>query len=122
MNDFFEFETLRTTSAMGTVEVQLPKLTDDLPPELKDAIARKRMFALTGQCPCGATLTDAEFTVVASRTEEGRTIAQVVSESRHAPGCGANDQRLLALARAHVERLVQRVIDDAPPTPPGDAP
>jgi hypothetical protein len=32
-----------------------PEIRDDYPADLKEGLARRRITATTGQCPCGAT-------------------------------------------------------------------
>lgn len=33
-----------------------PELSEDLPPRAREGIARRRLVATTGRCPCGAQL------------------------------------------------------------------
>lgn len=67
----------------------LPPLDDSMPPDVREAVVRRRLCATTGRCPCGAT---ASF---------GDSIApnvhRVVFE--HDGDCPAVDDRLLEVAR-----------------------
>ena len=68
----------------GGVLFVLPELRDEMPPELREAIARRRNAALTGRCACGA---------VRSVSSAGRI------SFGHESGCDADDDSVLALLR-----------------------
>lgn len=40
----------------GPVVFVLPDLAEDLPPRVLEGIARRRLCAITGRCPCGAEM------------------------------------------------------------------
>jgi hypothetical protein len=70
--------------------VVLPAIPDGAPFRIREGIARRRITATTGICPCGARLDYA-----AARGEGGVSVAEV----RHAPTCPADTDRLANLIR-----------------------
>lgn len=71
---------------VGPTVVAIPILRDDYPPELKDAIDRRRRAGLTGRCDCGA---------VRQLTRKGRL------QYDHEPSCDASDFRVEEIASRH---------------------
>lgn len=71
---------------IGPVLISVPVLRDDYPPDLKNAIDRRRRAGLTGRCDCGA---------VRHLTRKGGL------ELQHEDDCPATDERLDEIAAAH---------------------
>jgi hypothetical protein len=78
----------------------LPAIPEDAPPLIQEAISRRRIAALAGQCPCGAP---ADLTRQQRRARQRHTNkpptthTRVVIEHQHA--CPASDQTLIPLLR-----------------------
>jgi hypothetical protein len=70
----------------------LPQVPEDAPPEVREGIARRRLTALTGRCPCGA---EAPLPIPAN------VPAGVVSQPviRHEDDCLAVDRVLVSHLR-----------------------
>ncbi len=47
----------RRNVAKGGVVFVLPDIPDDAPARLREGLARRRICAITGRCPCGAEFT-----------------------------------------------------------------
>lgn len=70
----------------------LPVVPEDAPAAIREGIARRRVTATTGRCPCGA------------RVDYGDRVAgQVVSvEVQHTASCPASDAKLIKAVRRWV--------------------
>ena len=55
------------------------EIPEDAPARVKEGLARRRIVAMTGRCPCGATVPDVAL-------ERGKLTVAVV---RHEAGCPA---------------------------------
>lgn len=56
------------------------EIPDDAPARIKEGLARRRLVAMTGRCPCGATMPNVELvpgTVTVARVEHERTCPAV---------------------------------------------
>jgi hypothetical protein len=71
-------------------------IAEDAPPELREAIARRRLLQTEGKCPCGAELTGPECLTVALHRlrHSGLDVATVAIGARHKPDCPATDKNL----------------------------
>jgi len=69
----------------GPVDAVLPTIPDDAPYRVREGIARRRIAAVTGECPCGARVD--YFADVASC---GHNVAEVWHDRR----CPADTDRL----------------------------
>lgn len=49
-----QFQTEDIWSPFAGSWIVVPILKEDFPTDLKEALARRRLMALTGRCPCGA--------------------------------------------------------------------
>jgi hypothetical protein len=82
----------------------LPVIPDDAPDPIREAIARRRLAALTGDCPCGVSgepLTRQQRRARQRREAKRQTrLVQTVFEHEH--DCPAGDQRLIPLLRAWI--------------------
>lgn len=70
----------------------LPEIDDTMPPEVKDAIARRRAANVTGRCPCGAEM------VLDGPLRPGEV---TLGHMEHEDDCPVPDDRLIALLRRH---------------------
>ena len=76
-----------------TVAFVLPTVPDDAPEEIREGIARRRIVAVTGECPCGAVL------ILPNRAERRaakRTGQPTHLRCEHEDDCPAVDHVLLA--------------------------
>lgn len=81
----------------------LPAIPDDAPDDIREALARRRIAALTGRCPCGEIST--ELTRQQRRARQRRQAKQQLRPAQtavfeHEHDCPAGDQRLIPLIRA----------------------
>ena len=96
--------TFRHVPGVGRVAYVLPVVPEAAPAEAREGLARRRVVAHTGRCPCGARM------VLPNRAERRaarrhRTVGHVRVE--HEPDCPARDDRLrflLGLAGPEVTR------------------
>jgi hypothetical protein len=81
----------------------VPDLTEDLPPDIREGIARRRLVATGHPCPCGAApvrLNRAQRRRITAQRRTGRT--EVVRLAVvHEDDCPAADDVLNALANRH---------------------
>ncbi len=81
----------------------LPVIPDDASPELREGLARRRIAALTGQCPCGADspeLSRQQRRARQRRREKAQTMAVAARAAfHHEVGCPATDDHLVPLLR-----------------------
>lgn len=80
----------------------LPVIPEDADPEIREGLARRRLAALTGQCPCGAdspTLTRQQRRAQERRqAKAANTILRAAFE--HENDCPAVDDNLIPHLRA----------------------
>jgi len=88
--------TVRDVRGVGRVAYVLPVVSEQLAPQLLEAVVCRRLAALEGRCPCGATVTLPNRAERRRAVREGRTLTTTVE---HEPDCPASDDRLAALAR-----------------------
>ncbi len=88
--------TVRDVPGVGRVAYVLPVVSEQLAPQLLEAVVCRRLAALEGRCPCGATVTLPNRAERRRAVREGRTLTTTVE---HEPDCPASDDRLAALAR-----------------------
>ena len=69
----------------GRMLLVLPVIPEDAPYRVREGVARRRLTAITGSCPCGATV---DYTAA-------RVGAANVAEVHHARLCPADTGRLL---------------------------
>ena len=86
--------TYQDVPGVGLVAYVLPVVPEAAPAEAREGLARRRVVAHTGQCPCGARM------VLPNRAERRAarrhgTVRHVTVE--HEPDCPAGDDRLLFL-------------------------
>lgn len=82
-----------TGEHVGYLLSDIPK---DAPHEVREGLARRRIAALAGRCPCGATVT------LPSRAARRRAVRQRVSLRivvEHEDGCPATEQALTQALR-----------------------
>jgi hypothetical protein len=78
---------------IGTVLAVLPTIPEDAPYKVREGIARRRIAATTGTCPCGATVD-----YLAAITGTGVCIAEV----HHDRLCPADTDKLVKAVRRWV--------------------
>ncbi|MDE3725338.1 hypothetical protein PWG71_28500 [Nocardiopsis sp. N85] len=81
----------------------VPDLTENLPPEIREGIARRRLVATGHPCPCGAApvrLNRAQRRRIAAQRRHGNTDVIRVPVI-HEDDCPAADDVLNALANRH---------------------
>ncbi len=71
----------RRRLADGSVVLVLPDIPDDAPQRVREGMARRRLVATTGRCPCGAELVVPEI----------RPGAVVTVAVEHEAGCPATE-------------------------------
>lgn len=89
--------TTRDVRGVGRVAYVLPVASEELPPQLREAVVRRRLAALEGRCPCGAIVSLPNRRQRRRAARDGRTLTTTVE---HEPDCSATDDRLVALVRA----------------------
>lgn len=89
--------TVRDVPDVGRVAYVLPVVPEDAPASVREAIVRRRLAALEGRCPCGATVSLPNRRQRRRAARDGRTLTTTVE---HEPDCSATDDRLVALVRA----------------------
>lgn len=89
--------TTRDIPGVGLVAYVLPVVSEDLPPQLREAVICRRLAAVEGRCPCGATVTLPNREQRRRAAREGRQLTTTVE---HEPDCPASDDRITALVRA----------------------
>ncbi len=72
----------------------LPVIRETDPPEVREGIARRRLTATTGQCPCGAVR---NMPNRAQRRADQRAGRVTRLDVAHEDGCPASDDSLLRL-------------------------
>lgn len=75
---------------IGTVLAVLPTIPEDAPYKVREGIARRRIAATTGTCPCGATVD-----YLAGTTGSGMNVAEVL----HDRLCPADTDKLVKAVR-----------------------
>ena len=75
----------RRSVARGSVVFVLPEIPEDAPARVREGIARRRLVATTGRCPCGA-----EFRVPNELTPGTLTMVAV----EHEADCPATDDAI----------------------------
>lgn len=86
--------TIRNVLGVGRVAYVLPVVTEELPPQLREAVVRRRLAALEGRCPCGATMTLPNRAERRRAARDGRQLSTTVE---HETDCPASDDRIAAL-------------------------
>ena len=86
--------TYQDVPGVGRVAYVLPVVPESAPAEAREGLARRRVVAHTGQCPCGARM------VLPNRADRrasrrSGTVRHVTVE--HEDDCPARDDRLLFL-------------------------
>lgn len=110
-------EIIRTTLGRSYVDALVPRLSEDMTPELREGAARRRILLMTGVCPCGARLSSQQQTIIMRRRVAGADITTLGARVRHNGDCPAANPELNELLRAHVGAFIQRVTEmDTPPT------
>jgi hypothetical protein len=79
-----------------TVAFVLPRIPDDVPEEIREGIARRRITAIDGKCPCGGELV---LPNRAARRKAARTSSLVRMRVEHEDDCPAIDKTLDAAIR-----------------------
>jgi hypothetical protein len=79
-----------------TVAFLLPSVPDDAPDAVREGIARRRITAVEGTCPCGAGLI---LPNRAARRAAKRAGGQIRMTVEHEPDCPAVDETLIAAIR-----------------------
>lgn len=78
----------------------VPVITEETPPELREALARRALIIQTGECPCGGRLNFEDACLVAAHRGvlgRGYGVQTYRVPSRHAADCPASDANLTAL-------------------------
>jgi hypothetical protein len=82
----------------------LPVIPDDAPDPIREGIARRRVAALTGDCPCGAH--NATLSRQQRRARQRRTSKRQANPAafafEHEYDCPAGDQRLIPMLQAWI--------------------
>lgn len=86
--------TVQDMPGVGRVAYVLPVVSEGSPAPVREAVVRRRLAALEGRCPCGATVTLPNRERRRRAAREGRTLTTTV---QHEPDCPASDDRLVAL-------------------------
>jgi hypothetical protein len=79
-----------------TVAFVLPRIPDDAPEEIREGVARRRITAIDGKCPCGGELV---LPNRAARRKAVRTGTPVHMRIEHEDDCPAIDTALDAAIR-----------------------
>jgi hypothetical protein len=79
-----------------TVAFVLPRIPDDAPEEIREGIARRRITAVHGTCPCGGHLV---LPNRAARRRAARTGTPTRMTVEHEEGCPAIDETLITAIR-----------------------
>lgn len=83
----------------------LPAIPDDAPDQIREALARRRIAAIEGTCPCGAD--SPEWTRQQRRARERAKAKQAGRLTRatfeHEADCPAGDQILIPLLQAWID-------------------
>lgn len=87
--------TTRDVQGIGRVGFVLPVLSEDLPPDLREAVIRRRLAVLGDGCPCGARAVLPNRDARRRAAQEHRQLAMTVI---HEHDCPASDDRIVALA------------------------
>lgn len=87
----------RDVPGVGRVAFVVPVISEDMPPQLKNALAARRLATIEGKCPCGATLHLPNREQRRRAQRSGRQLSATVA---HEPACDAADERITALLRA----------------------
>jgi hypothetical protein len=74
-----------------TVAFVLPRIPDDAPEEIREGVARRRIVAINGRCPCGAELV---LPNRAARRKAARAGSFVRMRIEHEDDCPAIDTAL----------------------------
>jgi hypothetical protein len=74
----------------------LPRIPDDAPEAIREGVARRRITAIDGKCPCGAQLV---LPNRAARRKAARTGEQIRMTVEHEDDCPAVDEALIAAIR-----------------------
>jgi len=85
---------VRDVPGIGRVAYVLPVASEELPPQLREAVLRRRLAALEGRCPCGATVTLPNRAERRRAARDGRQLSTTVE---HEADCPASDDRIAAL-------------------------
>lgn len=84
--------------------VVVPEIREDYPPELREAIALRRLVALGKPCPCGAQPTRinrAQRREIAARRRRGLPALKIRATVEHEADCCATDQAIDEIAARH---------------------
>lgn len=88
--------TTREVPGIGRVAYVLPVVTESVPPAAREGLARRRITAMTGRCPCGARMVmPNRATRRARKGRNGAAVQHVAVEHEH--DCPAGDERLSEL-------------------------
>jgi hypothetical protein len=74
-----------------TVAFVLPRIPDDAPEAIREGVARRRITAIDGKCPCGAQLV---LPNRAARRKAARTGTPIHMRVEHEDDCPAIDDAL----------------------------
>lgn len=74
-----------------TVGYVLPVIPDTAPHDVREGVALRRITAVTGECPCGATFIRPNRQTRRAAARRGVVLAVTVA---HATGCQAGDTQL----------------------------
>lgn len=90
----------------GRAAYVLPVIPEDADPEIREGLARRRVAALTGECPCGADSPELsrQQRRAKARAQAKRTTTLTRAAFEHEPECPAVDTNLVPLLRAWVNR------------------
>ncbi len=99
MSDIFAFR----QDGLTTVAV-VPTITEDLPEQIREGLARRRLLATGQPCPCGARpvqLNRAQRREIEARKRKGLPGRVYRVTVEHEPDCPATDENLNRLAAEH---------------------
>lgn len=76
----------------------LPAIPEDASPTAREGLARRRIAALTGECPCGSEVSLSRQQRRARQRQRAKAAVTRIVFS-HEPGCPATDEILIPLLR-----------------------
>lgn len=91
--------TTRDVPGIGRVAFVQPVVSESMGPELREAIALRRIATIEGRCPCGAVLYLPNREARRKAKRDGRQLHATV---QHEPSCDATDDRIIALVRGEL--------------------
>ncbi len=86
----------------GRAAYVLPVIPEDASPEIREGLARRRLAALTGECPCGADSPELSRQQRRARARNRAKQAATLTRAAfaHEPDCPAIDTNLVPLLQA----------------------